>query len=109
MRCEEGEQVKGGQWQIAVQAAHIGVWDWNVQDNQITWDDQCKALFGFYSTGGTLDYESFLSLLHPEDRERMNILVQRTVNKQDENYASDYRVIWSDGSIHWLAVQGKGF
>ncbi|HEX3642571.1 MAG TPA: PAS domain-containing sensor histidine kinase, partial [Ktedonobacteraceae bacterium] len=109
MRSEEGEQVKGGQWQIAVQAAHIGVWDWNVQDNQITWDDQCKELFVFYDAKDTLDYESFLSLLHPEDRERMNILVQRTVNKQDENYASDYCVIWSDGSIHWLAVQGKGF
>lgn len=106
---EQGKQIKGDQLQYAVQAAKIGIWDWYVPDNQIIWDDQCKALVGHPDISGKLDYEFFLSTLHPDDRERVHTLVQRIVNKQDENYSTEYRVIWPDQSVHWLTVRGQGF
>jgi len=105
----KGKQVKGDQLQFAIQAAKIGIWDWDVPDDEVIWDDQCKALVGRPDANSTLDYEFFLATLHPDDRERVNTLVQRTVNQQDENYGTEYRVIWPDQSVHWLAVQGKGF
>ncbi len=103
------KQLKGDQLQFAVQAAKIGVWNWYVPDNEVTWDDQCKALVGRPDIHGTLDYEFFLSILHPDDREHVNMLAKHIINKQDENYGTEYRVIWPDQSVHWLAVQGKGF
>jgi PAS domain S-box-containing protein len=105
----QDKQIKGDHWQYAVQAAKIGIWDWYVPDDEITWDDQCKALVGHPEINGPLDYKFFLSTLHPDDYERVHTLVQRTVNKQDENYSTEYRVIWPDQSVHWLAVRGKGF
>ena len=105
----KGKQVKEDQLQFAVQAAKLGIWDWYVPDNEVIWDDQCKALVGRPDVKGTLGYEFFLATLHPDDRERVNALVQRIVNQQDENYGTEYRVIWPDQSVHWLAVQGKGF
>ena len=110
---KQGKEVKEDQLQFAVQAAKIGVWDWYVPDNEVTWDDQCKALMGRPDANGKeglkYDYEFFLATLHPDDRERVNALVQRIVTGQDENYDTEYRTIWPDQSVHWLAVQGKGF
>jgi PAS domain S-box-containing protein len=104
------DQIKGDHLQYAVQAAKIGIWDWYVPDNEITWDDQCKALFGDPNINDRqLNYEFFLSRLHPDDCERVNTLVQRTVNKQDENYSTEFRTIWPDQSVHWIATRGKGF
>src|SRR5260370_30715200 len=37
------------------------------------------------------------------------MVVKHIINKQDENCGTEYRVIWPDQSVHWLAVQGKGF
>lgn len=106
---KQGRQIQGNHLQYAIQAAKIGIWDWYVPDNQITWDDQCKALVGHPDINGTLDYKFFLSTLHPDDCERIHTLVQRIVNRQDENYSTEYRVIWPDQSIHWIAVRGQGF
>ncbi|HEY4033541.1 MAG TPA: PAS domain-containing protein [Ktedonobacteraceae bacterium] len=106
--AEQGRQIKGDQLQFAVQAAKIGIWDWYVPDDKIIWDDQCKTHIGRPNANDILDYQSFLSMLHPDDRERVNMLVQRTVNKEDENYNTEYRVIWPDQSVRWLAAQGKG-
>jgi PAS domain S-box-containing protein len=105
----KGVKVKGDQLQFAVRAAKIGMWDWYVPDDELTWDDQCKALVGRPDVNGTLDYEFFLTTVHPADRERVNTLVQRTVTGQDENYHAEFRIIWPDQSVHWLAMQGKGF
>ncbi len=106
---KQGKEVKEDQLLFAVQAAKIGTWDWYVPDNEVTWDDQCKALMGLPDANGVLDYEFFLATLHPDDRERVNALVQRIVTGQDENCYAEYRAIWPDQSVHWLAVQGKGF
>ncbi len=103
------KQLKGDQLQFAVQAAKIGVWNWYVPDNEVTWDDQCKALVGRPDIHDTLDYEFFLSVLHPDDHEQVHMFVKHIINKRDENYGTEYRVIWPDQSVHWLAVQGKGF
>jgi PAS domain S-box-containing protein len=105
----KGVKVKGDQLQFAVQAAKIGMWDWYVPDDELTWDDQCKALVGRPDLNGMLDYEFFLTTVHPDDRELVNALVLRTVTGQDENYHAEFRIVWPDQSIRWLAVQGKGF
>ncbi len=68
----KGKQVKGDQLQFAVQAAKIGIWDWYVPDDEVIWDDQCKALVGRPDANSTLDYEFFLATLHSDDRERVN-------------------------------------
>lgn len=104
----KGKQVKEDQLQFAMQAAKIGIWDWDVPDDEVIWDDQCKALVGYPDVNGTIDYEFFLATLHPDDRERVNVLVQRTVNQQDENYSTEYRVIWPESEHPLACSAGKG-
>ena len=58
-----------------------------------------------------LDFEpshaKFISILHPEDRDRTQAAVDQALATQAE-YNIEYRVVWPDDSIHWISAKGKG-
>jgi two-component system, cell cycle sensor histidine kinase and response regulator CckA len=90
---------------MALDASGQGTWDWNLTDQELLWSEKCKALFGF-SPETTVSQESFLQSIHPEDRERIEQAISRALD-QKEDYDVEMRVIWPDGTIHWLGSKGK--
>lgn len=99
------QQFNETRYQVAMEAAGIGMWDWDLIQNRQTWSKECKAILGV-PPGTEEAYLSFLSLLHPDDRES----VQRQLDETHRNHQSHsitYRVIWPDGSLHWIADRGR--
>ncbi|MBV6625526.1 MAG: PAS domain-containing protein [Rivularia sp. (in: Bacteria)] len=107
------QQTEQAQWQeaqlrIALEAAHMGIWDWNIATNKVTWSDTIKALFGESSLNFDQTYESFISFVHPQDRDLITTTVQSAIEEGGE-YSIEYRVVLPNGSIRWLASQGLVF
>src|SRR6185295_5901945 len=50
-------------------------------------------------------FDTYVSLLHPEDRDEVLSAVRSAVDSKS-SYQVDHRVVWPDGSVHWL--QGRG-
>jgi PAS domain S-box-containing protein len=99
-------RVSKAQVQLAMKTSQVGMWDWDVVADQMTWTDQCKALFG-WSVNTPVTYKSFLAALHLADRERVDRLNRRVLAEKGE-LATEYRVIWPDGSVHWVADRARG-
>ncbi|GAB4531797.1 MAG: hypothetical protein Tsb0014_15610 [Pleurocapsa sp.] len=93
--------------QLATVASGVGLWFWDLINDKLEWTKQCKTLFGL-DADTEITYQLFLDCLHPEDRDRTNKAVSQALNNKTE-YNIEYRVIWSDDSIHWIAAKGKGF
>lgn len=94
--------------QLALKASRVGMWDWDIVADRIAWTDQCKELFGWPLTGKlSISYNNFLNCISPADRNRVDRLNSRALSEKTEFYA-EYRVIWPDGSVHWLADRGRG-
>lgn len=91
--------------QLAIEGAQVGLWHWDLSTNTLTWTDQCKALFGL-PADAQISYEVFLDLLHPEDLQRTHEAVNRCLHRRDV-YDIEYRTIWPDGTIHWIAAKGS--
>jgi PAS domain S-box-containing protein len=91
---------------LAIVASGTGMWFWNLVEATLEWTDRCKTLFGL-PVDAELSYEKFISILHPEDRDRTQAAVDQALANQTE-YNIEYRAVWSDGSIHWLAAKGRG-
>lgn len=93
---------------LALDAASMGTWDWNLVTGKITWSANHEAHFGFVP--GTFDgtYEAFLSCIHPEDREFVIESLNRTLN-YGENYDIEFRIIVVEGSIRWAGSKGQVF
>lgn len=100
---ENAERLK-----TALMAARMGLWDWDMVTGAITWSPEHEQLFGL--AVGTFDgqYETFDACLHPDDREGLNQAIAQALENHS-TYQHEYRVVWADGSIHWLEGRGQAF
>jgi PAS domain S-box-containing protein len=94
------------QLRLALSASRTGTWDWNVRTDKISWDDHNAALFGLKPADFTGTYESFLNLIHPEDRISVAHHITEALEKRNE-MNMEFRVVWPDQSVHHLASRGR--
>ena len=66
-RAEEAERRGAETLSIALEAAQMGTWDWNIATGELAWSDRCKAIFGI-AADEPMNYGRFLRALHPDDR-----------------------------------------
>lgn len=92
--------------QLALEASLTGTWDWDLQTNQVTWDDQLHALFGLKPGEFSGMPEDFLARIHPEDRPGIERIIRKAHEKRRQFYA-EYRILWPDGTVRWMVSRGK--
>lgn len=92
--------------EFALRAGQMGTFDWDLQNNAITWSEGHARLFGMALEEFDGRYESFAARVHPEDVADL----EREVKRARENrsvYDFEYRVVWPDQSVHWMAGRGE--
>jgi len=94
---------------LALQASHLGTWEWDWASDTLSVDPRCEHLFGMApgSFQGTFR-QDFLPRVHPEDRERVAVEVNASV-RDHTDYRLEYRMVWPDGSIHWVQALGHPY
>ncbi|MBM0744130.1 PAS domain S-box protein [Phormidium sp. CLA17] len=92
--------------QMALAAAQMGLWDWNLVTGEIVWSPEHEQLFGFALGSFDGRYETFEARLHPDDRAILSEAIQQALQHRTL-YQHEYRVIWTDGSVHWLEGRGQ--
>ena len=106
-RAEEALRESEERLRLAVSAGRMGTWDRNFLSGQLDWSVECKAMFGL-APDVEMNDERFMHALHPEDREATDLAVREALEKQTD-LDTEYRVIWPDGTIHWIAAHGHGY
>lgn len=92
---------------LAVEAANIGTWDFDLVQNRLDWSERCKAIFGL-PPDAEITYDVFLERLHPDDREAVDKIVQDAIAPNGNgSYEVDYRACWPDGTIRWVIARGQ--
>ena len=101
-------QENAEQLRMALSAARMGMWDWNLVTGEIKWSPEHALLLGL--DPGTFDgkYETFDARVHPEDRQALEGALQQALQTRS-SYQHEFRVIWLDGSTHWVEGRGHGF
>jgi PAS domain S-box-containing protein len=91
---------------LALDAGQMGTWRWDLRSGRVAWDERMEELYGL--SPGTFDgkFATYESLLHPEDREHVLAAV-RDGMERNRPWRFDHRVIWPDGTIHWLEGRGE--
>jgi PAS domain S-box-containing protein len=91
---------------LALQSARMGVWQWDIVEDRRYFDAQFCRLLGIDPATFTGTVEEFYRVVHPDDRETLRAAMARTV-ELDVLYESEYRALWPDGSVHYLAGRGR--
>lgn len=92
----------------ATRASQVGIWDWDIVKNIISWDDQMYLLYGLNKNDFEGAYEAWINGLHHGDREFSQNETELALQGKKE-YDTEFRVIWPDSSIHYIKARGEVF
>ena len=98
-------QPTGEPYQLALDAAGLGWWHWDLATGILTGDARCKALLGLPAETQA-GYPQLLAMIHPEDRSGVEAVVARATTVPG-NYQCQFRLFWPDGRLRWLQAQGQ--
>jgi PAS domain S-box-containing protein len=96
-RTEEALKKSDERLREAQAMAHIGNWDWDITGNNVYWSDEIYRIFGLRPQEFGATYEAFLSLVHPGDREAVNLAVSDSLNNR-KAYEISHRIVRPDGT-----------
>ncbi len=89
----------------ALEASRSGIWEWDVETDELSWSRQLWQLYGLEVGSVLLNHQLCVDTIHPDDRAMASRIIRAAVGK--EVAASvEYRVVHPDGSIHWLTSRG---
>lgn len=93
-------------WELAVDAARIGTFDWDLETSALRFDDRLLELFGLDRErfGGSI--EAFNERVHPEDLPRVSQALEAAIETCG-GYAAEYRILLPGGEVHWIAARGR--
>ena len=91
---------------LAIQAAHIGIWEWNLVTDHFSWSPEQERLWGYAPGEFTGAREAFAARIHPDDRRHLNELIERC-RRMRTPYVQEFRILWPDGSLHWTEGRGE--
>ena len=109
-RAEEQLRDKDEWLALAVSVAQMGMFDFYPQSGELIWSEGTKQHFGL-PPDAEVSYETFLRGIHPDDRERVDKLINATLDRAGGGeYATDYRTIGLRDQVErWLTARGKVF
>ncbi|HLO52072.1 MAG TPA: ATP-binding protein [Kamptonema sp.] len=93
---------------LALKAANAGVWDWQILTDKLIWYHHTEQLLGLAQGIFQGNCEAFLEYIYQEDRQ----FVRQAVNlaaQEKKGCELEFRVVWSNKSIHWMSLKTKFF
>ncbi len=86
---------------IATKAANVGVWEYNVVDNRLFWDDNMYRLYGIRKEDFSGVYEAWEASVHPDDQEEGSRRIQMAISGERE-FDTEFRVVWPNGELRYI-------
>ena len=93
---------------LALEGSRTGTWDWNMETGRLGWDDYMYPLYGRTREDFDGTIESFLKIVHPDDRAILERATQDSIAKKS-TIDVDFRIIDLDGTVRHMASRGRVF
>jgi PAS domain S-box-containing protein len=88
--------------QMIIQATHVGLWDWDLQNNVIWFSPELKGQIGYTDSEINNDYTEWESRIHPDDLEQIKNLKQSCLDGSKPNCRAEFRLRHKNGSYLWI-------
>jgi diguanylate cyclase (GGDEF)-like protein/PAS domain S-box-containing protein len=92
---------------LAVEGANVGLWDWNLQTDEITYSRVWKEQLGYAPDELVDKLDSFFRLLHPDDERRVLEHIEKYKRAPWDRYRIEYRLRHKNGGYRWIMSQAS--
>ncbi len=101
-KLRESEQ----RWHFALEGSQNGVWDWNMQTNEVFFSKRWKEMLGFGEHEISNRLEEWDKRVHPDDKARVYADVEKHMKAETAYYENEHRVLCKDGAYKWILDRG---
>ena len=106
-RSEQALRESEARLRLAQQVARVGTFEWNIQTGVNTWTPELEAMYGLQPGEFAGSQKTWEELVHPKDRAEAVHQVQQAL--ETGKFEAEWRVVWPDGTVRWLAGRGWVF
>jgi PAS domain S-box-containing protein len=93
-------------FELAIDAAQIGSFDWDLRTGRLVWDDRLVQMFGFSRDTFDETIEAFRARIHPADVDRTMAALEAAIDSCGE-YGAEFRVALPTGETRWVQARGR--
>lgn len=106
-QAEIALQASEEQLRLTLEFTQIGNWAWDILENRVTWNSKIFQLLGLDPNTVEASHNAWRDSIHPDDLEQVEAAIHQALLSHTD-YEAEYRVIYPDGTIHWLIGKGRG-
>lgn len=93
-------------FELAIQGANDGLWDWDIEANTVYFSPRWKAMFGYAEDEVSDSLKAWRARIHPDEAERVKEELKAYLEGQQAHYQSELRVRHKDGHYVWILDRG---
>ncbi|MCB1317469.1 MAG: EAL domain-containing protein, partial [Leptospiraceae bacterium] len=105
-RIEEALRASEERYALATRGVADGVWDWNLESNELFLSDRWKAMIGYEPHEVRSHLDTWLERIHPDDRGNFRRALDERMQGGDSNCMIEYRLLHRDGQYRWMMCRG---
>lgn len=94
------------QLDLALNAARMGIWEWDLKTNKVHWTHNVHKIFGTTEKGFKGNSKDYIKRVHPDDKQSLEHAIENTV-KKFKNYFIQHRIILKNNQIRWIEAIGN--
>ncbi len=93
-------------WEVAIDAAGIGSFDWDLRTGRLDWDERMQALFGYAPGEFEPHIDRGFERVHPDDRPHVDAAIAAAVDSVGD-YRAEFRIVIASADERWVAARGR--
>ena len=101
-------KANGERFALALQGSNDGVWDWNLETNEVYYSARWKSMLGYQDDELANRLDTWLDLVHADDRERVLATAESYLSGEVDAYKSEMRMQHKDGHMVYVLARGYG-
>ncbi|MBV1951784.1 MAG: PAS domain S-box protein, partial [Cycloclasticus sp.] len=106
-KAEEKLKAAEERWNFVLEGTKDGVWDWNVETDEVYYSKELKAIWGYDETDITPSLTAWKARIHPDDEEKVWQKLDKHFHHETTHYESEQRILRKDGAYKWVLARGK--
>jgi len=102
----ESLKVEKERIEVILEASQIGLWDWDIENDSVTWDAKCFEMLGYPPDAFPINYATWVKLLHEDNAQSAQEEVRRQL-EAGETFSVQFQLRKSDGTYVWIEGRGR--
>jgi diguanylate cyclase (GGDEF)-like protein/PAS domain S-box-containing protein len=104
--AEETLRISQERYILAMQGANDGLWDWNLETNELHYSPRWKSMLGYQAAEIGNSSAEWLDRVHIHDRSRLDIAIDAHLKGASPHLMIEYRILHKDGTYRWMLCRG---